>query len=115
MTNQQPSPRGRTRPDRRSSSRFPLNQEVQYRLMDSLEASGAGATVDMSSRGVLFTADRAIEQGARVRLSVDWPVHLDDGCGLKLVAMGRVVRSEEQRIAMVIDKYEFRTRGSKLG
>jgi hypothetical protein len=44
---------------------------------------------------------------------MNWPAELDDGCGLKFVAMGRVVRSTEDQAAMIIEKYEFRTRAAR--
>jgi hypothetical protein len=48
-----------------------------------------------------------------VEVSVNWPVALEGGCPLKFVAVGRVVRAEETRAAMLIEQYEFRTRRTK--
>jgi hypothetical protein len=45
-----------------------------------------------------------------VELSVNWPARLDGTCALKFVALGRVVRSEANRAAVRIERYEFRTR-----
>jgi hypothetical protein len=64
----------------------------------------------MSSSGILFTAEHDLQQGKRLEMSVSWPARLDDKCNLKLVVKGRVIRSEEGRTAMTIEKYEFRTR-----
>ena len=38
------------------------------------------------------------------------PVRLDGTCALKFVATGHVVRAEEDRAAVQIQRYEFRTR-----
>jgi hypothetical protein len=48
-----------------------------------------------------------------VELSVNWPARLDGTCPLKFVATGRIVRSENDRAAVQIDRYEFRTRGTR--
>ena len=45
-----------------------------------------------------------------VELSVSWPAMLDGVCPLQFVATGRVVRSEAQRAAVRIERYEFKTR-----
>jgi hypothetical protein len=101
--------------ERRSSPRFPLEQPVSYKVLDANDrarTSSTGMTVDMSSAGVLFETQAPPEQGKRLELCVFWPVSLEGGCPLKLVAVGRVVRADGGRVAMRIEKYEFRTRGS---
>ncbi len=103
------------RAERRSSGRFPIQQEVVYTL---LEGKGrceavAGRTVDMSSRGILFTTAAELHPGKRLEIAVNWPARLDGTCRLKLVAMGRVVRSQVDRAAIAIEHYEFKTQGAK--
>jgi hypothetical protein len=44
---------------------------------------------------------------------MNWPALLNGGCPLKFVAVGPVVRLEEGRAAIRIDRYEFRTRGTQ--
>lgn len=101
--------------ERRSSGRFPIHQEVVYTLLEGRNRcdAGAGKTVDMSSGGILFTTSEALHPGKRLELAVNWPARLDGTCRLKLVAMGRVVRSEADRAAIAIEHYEFRTQGAK--
>jgi hypothetical protein len=79
------------------------------------EEMGVGRTVNMSSSGVLFTSEQPLFPGRRLELSVNWPAQLDNKCPLKLVARGRVIRSEAGRVAIEIQQYEFRTAGSAAG
>jgi hypothetical protein len=103
--------------DRRSADRFPIEREVRYRVLSrksSLEGeSGVGVTVNMSSNGVLFTTDRYLLPGRRLEVSISWPAQLNSKIALKLVARGRVVRSEEGRAAIEIHQYEFRTQANQ--
>src|SRR5215471_19185778 len=102
------------RAERRSSGRFPICQEVVYTLLDGRPRAErcAGMTVDMSSGGILFTTVETLFPGKRLELAVNWPARLDGTCRLKLVAMGRVVRTEQDRAAIAIEHYEFRTQGA---
>ena len=76
------------------------------------EEMGVGRTVDMSSSGVLFTAQQPLFPGRRLEISVSWPAQLDNKCPLKLVARGKIIRSEAGKVAIEIQQYEFRTAGS---
>ena len=103
------------RGERRSSGRFPIQQEVVYTLLDGKNRCEptAGRTVDMSSGGILFTTAEALHPGKRLEIAVNWPARLDGTCRLKLVALGRVVRSSADRAAIAIEHYEFRTQGAR--
>jgi len=100
--------------DRRSTDRFPIESELRYKLVENkgVPEGGMGRTLNMSSSGVLFTSETQLPVGRRVELSVDWPAQLNDQCGLKLVALGRIVRSSAESAAIRIDKYDFRTRAT---
>jgi hypothetical protein len=103
--------------DRRSADRFPIEREVRYRVLSRKSStdgeSGVGITVNMSSNGVLFTPDRYLLPGRRLEVSISWPAQLNSKIALKLVARGRVVRSEEGRAAIEIHQYEFRTQANQ--
>jgi hypothetical protein len=90
-------------PERRSSRRFPVLCDARYRVISNgaFEEFGSGKTVNMSSRGVLIVTDCVLSPGLRVEVEVDWPVKLDDGASMKLVIMGRVVRSTKNDVALV--------------
>ena len=75
---------------------------------------GSGKSLNMSSRGVLFTTESGLREGERIELAVSWPAKLDDRIPLKLLAIGVLVRTHETQAAMSIEKYEFKTRGIDL-
>lgn len=99
--------------ERRGAARFPIEQEVRYKVYgrNSVE-TGKGRTLNISSGGVLFTTSQALRAGDRLELSVNWPAQLDNKCPLKLVMTGRIVRVNDEHAAIAIDHYEFRTQGS---
>jgi hypothetical protein len=102
--------------ERRATRRFAIEQELSYKVLDHRAAvpeGGAGKTLDISSKGVLFETAQRLRPGKRVEVSVNWPAQLEGGCPLKFVAVGRVVRADETRAAMHIEQHEFRTRRNK--
>jgi len=88
-------------------------QDVFYRILDQraqAPESGTGKTVNISSEGVLFETEGRLHFGQRVELSIKWPAPSEDGAPLNFVTLGRVVRVEDSKAAMHIERYEFRTR-----
>jgi hypothetical protein len=73
----------------------------------------SGKTLDISSTGILFQAQAPLSPGRRLELSVSWPAQLDGKCAMKLVARCRVIRCTGFEVAVKVDKYEFRTQGSR--
>jgi CheY-like chemotaxis protein len=101
--------------DRRTNARFPCRLAVSYQALEHPFLSGVATseTLNISSKGVLFATDEALQQGQLIQVSVDWPARLENQVPLKLVAEGRIVRNLNGLLAMRIDKYEFRTRRVK--
>jgi hypothetical protein len=99
-------------PERRGTSRFPVREDVRYRVTQSRTAKiiGVGTTLNIGSGGILFTTEEKLPVGRSVELSVNWPARLDGVCPLQFVATGRVIRSDVQRAAVRIERYEFKTR-----
>jgi hypothetical protein len=97
--------------ERRRSSRFPIEREVRYKTLSqrSEVIQGSGKTLNISSSGVLFTADHELPVGTRLEVSISWPAQLNEKCLLNLVARGRVTRQEGGNLALQIQQYEFRT------
>ena len=100
--------------DRRGTSRYPVREEVKYRVIQGRtpQTSGIGTTLNIGSGGILFTTEEKLPMGRLVELAVNWPARLGGTCPLKFVATGRVVRSEDKMAAVRIERYEFRTRGA---
>ena len=103
------------RSDRRATSRFPVREEVKYKVLQPAKAApitGTGQTLNIGSGGILFTTEEKLPMGRTVELSVNWPARLDGTCPLKFVATGKVVRADLGKAAVRIDRYEFRTRAA---
>ena len=101
--------------DRRTTDRFPLENALRYRFLEAQESgsAGTGQTLNMSSGGMLLKVEAPLPVGEQIEVSVDWPAELNARCGLKLVALGKVVRSNAERAAVRIEKYDFRTCAKK--
>src|SRR5882724_10866666 len=94
---------GRT--DRRGTSRFPLREEVTYKVLNTQEVkiTGTGKTLNIGSGGILFSTEERLPMGWTVELSVRWPARLGGTCPLKFVATGRVVRSDTDKAVVRIE------------
>ena len=101
--------------ERRLKQRFPLEQEVRYKMLygQRIAETGAGKTRNISSGGLWMTTESMLTSGMPVELSMSWPVLLNDTCPMKLMIYGCVVRSNERGAAVAIERYEFRTQGSR--
>ena len=99
--------------DRRGTIRFPVREELKYKILQPRAAaiSGAGQTLNFGSGGLLFTTDQKLPIGRQVEISVNWPARIDGTCPLKFVAIGRVVRADFKQAAVRFERYEFKTRG----
>jgi hypothetical protein len=102
------------RSNRRAADRFPLEREARFTVLDTRATAQFGKcrTVNMSSRAILFRHEARLAEGKRLELAVSWPALLNDTCPLKLVALGRVIRSNFEEAVIEIERYEFRTQGS---
>ena len=100
--------------DRRLTGRFPLQQELRYRLIQSkaMVAKGVGQSVDISSGGVRFTTTERLPVGRMVEIAMDWPARLNGTCAMQFVARGRIMRSDGKTAVIRIQRYEFRTRAA---
>jgi PilZ domain len=97
--------------DRRAKHRFAIERELRFKVLDGVRPTqtGIGNTVDISSGGVAFETLTKLLPGTLLELSISWPVLLDETCLMRLVVLGRVVRTRRQIVACTVDKYEFRT------
>jgi hypothetical protein len=102
--------------EQRSHQRYPIELEVEYRLLSRghLPHLGSGKTRNISSGGVLFEAlgSAAPEMGT-IEVLVSWPFLLEGVCPLRLMMRGRIVRSDGHGVAIQSTFHEFRTAGSR--
>src|SRR5829696_186798 len=103
------------RHERRNKKRFQIEQEVRYKMLygQRIAETGSGKTINISSAGVFFTSENVLTAGMPVELSMNWPVLLHDSCPMKLMIYGCVIRSSQNGSAVAIERYEFRTQGSR--
>ena len=89
-----------------------MDLEVRYSVAGHCGPveTGFGRTIDMSSSGLSFTADTPLSIGQALDVSIDWPVLLDGGVQLQIVASGVVVRTNGAVTAIRIERHDFRTR-----
>ncbi|MGD0363918.1 MAG: PilZ domain-containing protein [Bryobacteraceae bacterium] len=101
------------RGDRRLQRRYPIELDLEFRIMDGdrVVSTGAGRTGNMSSGGVLFHAAEGVPSGPHVELAVRWPAVLGNSPFLELRISGRLVRNDSGGVAMRMSRYHF----EKLG
>jgi hypothetical protein len=100
--------------ERRRRKRFDIECELRYRLLDARRhlPQQPSKTFNISSKGVLFETEIDLPVGKRVELSISWPAMLNERCRLKMIAVGRIVRTENGKAAALIQRHEFRTQGT---
>ncbi len=91
-----------------------MQQEARFRVLESRKHTpqSTGKAVEMSSKGIVLECDRTLPVGSRVEIAVNWPAQLNEKCRLKFVAVAKVLRSDNNRTALLIEKHEFRTQGT---
>ncbi len=102
--------------ERRTKLRFQLDRELRFKVLekDRIVEVGTGSTLNVSSSGVAFSTARVLPQGSFVELSISWPALLDGSCPMRLVTFGKIVRQERGMAVCSVEKYEFRTGGSRV-
>jgi hypothetical protein len=106
---------GKTIIERRTKARYPVKLTVRYRTIGrSNSVNGVGQTLNMSSGGLLVSAEHEIAAGLRLEVNVEWPLLLNGTVPLQLVANGKVVRGGGSEFAIAFAQYQFRTMGKVL-
>lgn len=96
---------------RRRRYRIELPLRYQVSAGSHKGVQGFGKTCNISSEGVLFKSDQALEVGESIKLSVEWPALLNGVHRLILVLQGTISRAHRGLIAMKFVRTEFRLRG----
>jgi len=102
---------GRKIRDRRADRRYEVKLDVRWKVVHRkrVRQTGTGITIDVSSGGISFNTDEPLSVGHKIELSIAWPALLGGTAPLRLVVEGRVVRATGRRVAVGIQRYEFRT------
>ncbi len=100
--------------DRRTDRRYRIQLDLRWKLIRrrKVREVGVGHTLDLSSGGILFDANRPLPSGMNVELSVSWPVLLHNVAPMQLIVSGRIVRSSGTLVALQMVQHEFRTAGT---
>lgn len=88
---------------------FPLGLRLKFEargLNPQIELAGTGITEEMSSKRVLFTADKPVAVGLTIRLLIDWP-SAEKGGTTTLEISGEIVNAEGLRCEVLITRYGF--------
>ena len=93
--------------ERRQHRRFPISAKSRYQLDGQF---GTGTTANISSGGVFLQTAKTLPEGRQIQVWIDWPALLDDRCPLRLVIVGRILRSGREGAAVEIGRYSFHLR-----
>jgi len=63
--------------------------------------------------GLMIASPDPVPAGTKLQVRMAWPLDLDGGIPLQLVATGKVVRADEAGFAVELRAHEFRTLGRK--
>jgi hypothetical protein len=101
--------------ERRSKLRFPLNCEISFQIVPYngvAKLHGVGSLIDVSSKAVSFRTETDLPPRIQLQIAIPWPACLANGCPLKLVVSGSVMRKCSKAVVVSVDWHEFRTRGN---
>jgi hypothetical protein len=77
--------------ERRAGQRFPYLLPLALRQI-SPALEGVGFTQDVSSRGVFFFSDAAVEEGSEIEITIRMPAEITLGESMPVRCRGRVLR-----------------------
>jgi PilZ domain len=93
--------------EQRKSQRFDLR--LPFEILGKESAQFEGETMNVSSRGVLFTTPEPVEVGDSIEYAITLPKTPGSRMGVRLRCMGKVVRNDESAAAFAatLERYEF--------
>jgi len=97
--------------NRRANRRYDIPLELRWKLIrrGKVLEVGTGTTIDLSSSGIMFRAEKSLPAGEKIELSIVWPAHLEGFPPIQLAVSGILVRSAGNRNAIRMITHEFRT------
>ena len=91
-------------------NRYEIHRPLEYKIRGTAgPVVGAGRTLNISRRGVLFHAEEDLKVGRRIELVVRMGSALGKGPDVNLVVQGVTVRCAQGNVAVAIKKYKLRT------
>ncbi len=101
-----------TRPLRAQGRLYPIRLTLAYQAYRNGDViqRGVGQTVEMSSTRIRIVSPETLDRSAtEIKLSIAWPIPLEDGTPLQFVVQGRPAWNEAESGMVLIASYEFRT------
>src|SRR5438552_19064120 len=102
--------------ERRTARRYDLSLPVSIHVsVEDKAVLHTGKTRDISTRGVYFTFENAMDAGTELDLTMTLPAEVTGGTEVLIRAIGRVVRVDDRGdgaghrvgVAAVIERYEI--------
>jgi len=95
--------------ERRSRIRFPFALAAPYTSAGQQEIASGGKAVNISSTGTLIRSAHEVVPGTSIRVVIEWPILIGNGCRLALHTHETVVRSDRGLVAVRFSAHELRT------
>jgi hypothetical protein len=94
--------------EQRKNQRFDLRLPFEL-VRGGVASKAVGETRNVSSTGVLFKADAAMEIGQSIEYFITFPKAPGSHAEVRLKCVGKVVRGDEQHAAFAatLERYEF--------
>ena len=90
-------------------NRYEIHRPLEYKIRGAAgPVVGAGRTLNISRRGVLFHAEEDLKVGRRIELVVRMGSALGKGPDVNLIVQGVTVRCMKGNVAVAIKKYKLR-------
>lgn len=87
--------------ERRASPRVAMHLPLKVRCLDRPDSPLLDAeSVNLSERGLLFTLDRPLEEGARFEFAMTMPAEVTGGRPMRVNCTARVLRTEPLRATL---------------
>jgi len=96
------------RSERRDSRRYPVDTQAEYKLLSETKTSGCGRVLNLSNTGLMLECHPVLRPGLQIEVMIAWPGTPVEGKQIKLHAVGRTIRAEEDHTAVRIDQIAFR-------
>jgi PilZ domain len=93
--------------EQRKSKRFDLRLPLELVRAGAVPLGSAGETRNLSSSGVLFSANADIAVGDPIEYFITLPPSGDGNNEVRLRCMGKIIRQDETTSAATLERYEF--------